>query len=157
MFHSLDMQASSLKLSCIFRWRLGPDWHITMCIVVYCLDSCHIRVCLISAIWLHILCTSTFSRVIVFINCCMFGWCIVFLDVISVSGAQGSSLCTDRIPQIVMYYCHSASSFNESLTNSHTTDYTQWNDKTITSVSRNMNVRCVLDNDILNITADVSC
>ena len=26
MFHSLDMQASSLKLSYIFRWRLGPDW-----------------------------------------------------------------------------------------------------------------------------------
>ena len=26
MFHSLDMQASSLKLSCKFRWRLGPDW-----------------------------------------------------------------------------------------------------------------------------------
>ena len=26
MFHSLDMHASSLKLSCICRWRLGPDW-----------------------------------------------------------------------------------------------------------------------------------
>ena len=26
MFHLLDMQASSLKLSCTFRWRLGPDW-----------------------------------------------------------------------------------------------------------------------------------
>ena len=26
MFHSLDMQASCLKLSCIFIWRLGADW-----------------------------------------------------------------------------------------------------------------------------------
>ena len=76
-----------------------------MCTVVYCLDSCHIRVCLISAIWLHILCTSTFSRVIVFINYYMFGLMQVFLDVISVSGAQGSSL-TARVPALSMNQYH---------------------------------------------------